>query len=304
MERAFLAPIDARRLAALRIGFGLLAFATFLWHFGDIAFHFSDEGWLTAAQVREIRPDSEWSILHFVTSAAGVRACFGVFLVAALFLTLGYRSRSMAFICFAGLMSIQGRNWMLAYGGDIALRLFLFFLIFSGSGRSWSIDAWLNKGVVDPSPGPARVPAWPLRMIQLQVATIYFMSGWAKLHGNDWLSGDAARLILLNPGFARWDWSSLMSYEFLVDYLRAITLMSLTWELLFPLLILFHPTRVIALVFGVFLHSGLLLTVDLHWFTAIMLTSYLAFAPQGWLTGPVPASVSRILARVPLPLPR
>jgi hypothetical protein len=42
---------------------------------------------------------------------------------------------------------------------------------------------------------------WPLRLIQIQIVLIYLCSGYAKIHGRDWVDGTAVARVLLqfNP---------------------------------------------------------------------------------------------------------
>jgi hypothetical protein len=284
--------VDPRRYAALRIAFGLLLTLTLLGHFGGIALNFSDEGWLSASTAVELRPFPAWSVLGLITSAWGARIVFGTLLVFAVAFTLGIRTRLSAWICFAGLLSIENRNPVLAYGGDMALRVFLFYLALSRCGDAWSIDAGRRKGQ-----RPKRVAAWPLRLLQFQVAMIYLSSGLAKLHGADWSQGEALHLALLNPAIARADWSGWLEQAWIQGFLRYATWMTVVWEVLFPLLILFRRSRPAALLVGVAVHGSLLLLARLHWLGPIMLASYLAFVPAESLAAWAKALSSRVCSR-------
>jgi len=271
--------IDPRRYAAMRILFGLLTLMTLIDYFGELSFYYSDEGWLPLKTAIGYTADREWTLLHTFTTPTAVRAFYALTVGASVSLTLGFRSRAAAWICFVGLASFHSRNWMNTYGGDVVLRLMLFLLAWSRCGAAWSLDRWLYA---DPSRAPAPAPVWPLRLMQFQVMAIYLSTGLAKLHGGDWVSGNAIGMMLLNPNFARWDWTTRLTWAPIRLTFKTTTLVTLAWELAFPALIVFRQSRLAALALGVLLHLGITLFVQVHWFGAIMISTYLAFVPESW----------------------
>ena len=70
----------------------------------------------------------------------------------------------------------------------------------SRSGDAWSVDAKLARRAGDArEPAPAWEYGWPLRLVQVFVAQIYFFAGYSKLFraGFDWISADNLRRWLL-----------------------------------------------------------------------------------------------------------
>jgi hypothetical protein len=271
-------PIDPRQYAALRIVFGLLALGTFVGMIGDSTFYYSEEGWFPISLALKITERREWTLLHSITSPLGVKAFFCFAIAASLGMALGWRSRLMTWLTFVCIVSIQSRNWLNTYGGDAALRLVIFYLGFAATGNAWSFDSLRRDragGRRATPPEPA--PIWPLRMIQVQICLLYFTTGLAKAHGIEWIRGTAMDLALMNPSFVRYDLSFLVNQPILHGMLRLCTWTVLYWEIAFPLLVCFRPTRWVALWIGLLTHGGIILFLQIHWFGYIMLASYLSF---------------------------
>jgi hypothetical protein len=266
---------DPRRYAALRIAFGLLAFLTLLGLWPECVFYYSDAGWFPLPTALAMTDAREWSLLHWISGPLGVRLFFLAAMAASLSMAAGYRTRAASIATFIAIVSIQSRNWLNTYGGDAVLRLMLPLIALSPAGAVWSLDAAKRRK-------KAEAPVWPLRLIQVQVCLVYFVAGWLKLHGRDWVNGSALSLVLMNPIFARADYGALTGSPGGAWLLKAATQATLAWELGFPLLMLNRWTRLAALAFGVAVHLGIVLLLQIHWFGWIMIASYLAFIPEEW----------------------
>lgn len=273
LERLLFQKTDSRQLAALRIALGMLTLLTLIGLVGEIDFYYTDEGWLPLKTALSYQSANEWSLLQLFTTVSAVRAFFALMILCSLALIVGFKTRIVAWACFIGIASIQSRNWMNTYGGDAVLRLLLFYLALSKSGLSWSFDRRR-------SPSEELAPVWPLRLMQIQIALIYGSSGLAKLHGADWVSGDAIAMMLLNPVFARWDWVELLNIGPINWGFRTVTWLTLFWEVSFPILVFWKRSRPFVLALGLLLHLGIIVFLQLHWFGHIMIASYLAYAPS------------------------
>ncbi|HUP56511.1 MAG TPA: DCC1-like thiol-disulfide oxidoreductase family protein [Bdellovibrionota bacterium] len=287
--------IDARQYAALRIAFGALALFTFLGVAPEAAFYYSDNGWFPLKLAIEITNRNEWTILHSITSPTGVGIFFAVAIAASLAMTFGFLSRLASWVTFLCIVSIHSRNWLNTYGGDAVLRLMVFYVALSPSGLAWSIDALVGRfregaAALDRGdrnlerfqrpPGLRMAPVWPLRLIQAQLCLIYFTTGMAKLHGVDWLNGNALGLVLLNPIFTRWDFSWIQGNHAFATAIMLMTWVTLAWEVGFPILILSRWGRWIAIAIGVGVHGGIITMLQIHWFGYIMIASYICLLPN------------------------
>jgi hypothetical protein len=155
------------------------------------------------------------------------------------------------------------RNTVLIYGADGVLRIFLFYLIFMPTGRK-----------------PGSAPAWPLRLMQIQIAFIYVLSGIAKADGSMWRDGTAVAVSLLSPNAALTDFSRLEALPGARAFLAGLTYLTWVWECAFPLLISWQPIRWATLAVGVAMHVGTLLTLNVPGFALVMIFSYVALLPN------------------------
>jgi hypothetical protein len=291
-SRFFFGPIDPRPLALLRIAAGILAALTIAGLMPQTTFYHSDAGWLP---VERIASKQWWTLLHAVTSPEGVRAFAVVSFFAALCMAAGWHARLASFATFVALTSFVHRDPLINYGGDSALRLLVFYVAIGPSGCVWSVDsllrrlragrALLDRGETDLrrarrlAPPARTIEAWPIRLIQIQVAIVYFMSGWAKLHGSTWHDGSALPLALLNPQLSRFDFSLVGGIPLVALLTRLLVQVTLWWEVLFAAMVWFRWGRLLALAMGVGVHIGIWVLMRVHWFGAVMIASYVAFIP-------------------------
>src|SRR5262249_41208174 len=150
--------------------------------------------------------------------------------IAAFALTIGVLARLNAAICWALSISFVGANWYLHNSGDNVRSIELFYLMFSPCAAVWSLGR-IPAAEKDKHPR-VYVPAWPVRLLFLQMATIYFFNGLYKLLGHDWRAGDVMHYVMGNLAWTR------MSYaQFPMPFLATQVLgwVVLTWELSFPI---------------------------------------------------------------------
>ena len=143
--------------------------------------------------------------------------------------------------------------------------------------RALSIDAWIRarRG----RPILPTVPATAHRVIQLQTIIIYGMSGLDKLEGSTWRSGTAVYYAMSNLNFNRFPGllDPLLAWRPMQFLMQIGTWVTLAWELLFPILVLFAPTRLIAILIGVGVHTGIGAFVMVGSFSLGIMWTYLAF---------------------------
>lgn len=262
--------IDARQYAALRILFGGLSLGYFLELLPYVDSQFSRLGWLGDIQQIASQNGGSWSIFFIPSDWDAITLAYSIIslgIVAAFFMMIGWQSRYTTFITWLVWVSLWNRNPLLMDGDDAILKMMCFYLMLSPCGNGWSVDMLSNKK-------PQQVTVWPLRLIQFQIALIYFVSGWVKFHSTEWEDGTIIQYILINPEYSRWDGWLLIDYPSIKPVLAGLAWFIRDWELLFPVLLLNQHTRRISILIGVIFHLGLLLTMHLRWFPVIMLSLY------------------------------
>jgi hypothetical protein len=211
--------------------------------------------------------------LHAIAAATGHADLIGDglfwFGVAAYALmTLGLRSRAATACAYAFALLLPQWNLLPLSSAFQVHRAGLFCLLFPDSGAVWSVDA-IRRGR-----DGGDQPRWPLGLLQLQIALVYFWSGAAKSVNASWQDGTALHYVLANDQFRRADWLGNGQWEAALSLLTYVTLF---WELLFPLLVLERHTRRASLAFGIALHTGMAALLELGTFSAVMIGSYAAF---------------------------
>jgi hypothetical protein len=186
----------------------------------------------------------------------------------------------VAFILF---LSFLARNAAMSYGGTDVLQLLLLAVIL------------LHL------PGKRPPERWPVFLMQFQFALIYFVAGASKLQTPAWVQGTKMFSTLSDPTFSYINPDLLLSVP--------IVLVAFTWfgfmsELAFSFLIWSSATRRLALLLVVMLHIGVILTMNVHLFSEIMLlglTVCLTNAEAGWILERLHAAKSRVVTAVRRP---
>src|SRR5262249_54958604 len=131
-----------------------------------------------------------------------------------------------AFVCFVIQVTLVERMSIWAFGGDIIFSVFLYLMVLTPSGATWSLDArWRGKGAVT-------LPCWPRRLFIFQLTVVYVVTGIMKI-GSTWSFLDrwgALYLALNLPGIARWrgDWAA-----WVFPLTQVGTFVSKWWEITF-----------------------------------------------------------------------
>jgi hypothetical protein len=290
--------IDVRSLAAFRIGLGLLLLADLAIRATDLQAHYSDSGVLP----RELLASRYagrcvWS-LHMLSGSVLVQALlFVAAALAAMALTLGIRSRLAAFASWVLLVSLHVRNPLVNNGGDVLLRSLLFWGMFLPLDARWALR-WRGSRL-----DQQRYLSVASAAILVQVAIVYGMAGYYKLHGA-WNSPDALAQILRADCYAKPLAYVLVGYPGLLAWMGRATLWS---ELVMPWLVFSPigtgPLRIAAIVWFAGFHLAIELTLTVGLFSYVCWLAWILFVPSNiWDrfvgTARVPESQTGVAERV------
>nr|MBP9821355.1 hypothetical protein [Candidatus Paceibacterota bacterium] len=138
--------LDYRSLAVLRISVGITILVDLLQRTVDFRAFYSDSGVLPRSELLRIG-NHTWDIsLHTASGLASFEAI--LFILASLFaimLIAGYRTRLAIIASWFLLISLHFRNPMILQGGDIVLRVVVFWMMFLPLNKIWSLDRLLNR---------------------------------------------------------------------------------------------------------------------------------------------------------------
>lgn len=196
--------------------------------------------------------------------------------ISGLCLALGVFSRLSAFICFLLILSLDSRNHFVLHTGDKIMCESLLYLVFSRCGETLSFKRlWQVWRLRNPDFGPVKNGSlFGQRLIQVQLAIVYWGAFTSKLHGKTWMDGTAVYFAAHLIQFQRFQ------VPYLLDQLWASKL--LTWgtlvlEFSLCFLIWIKEFRYPLLLAGVIFHLGLDWVMVIPLFQPIMLSCYLCF---------------------------
>lgn len=269
--------VDLRALASLRIFLGAIS-AIFV--FGQIPYSdllYNEDGILTQALNRQLLGSGFWSILWIDGVVDRARLLLIVTGIVSIVFALGYLTRFANFVLLILLWSIQVRNPLILTGGDVLLRMLLFWTLFLPTNVVWSIDAWQSESKKNDSWKYASIATMG---IMLQVVFMYFFTGVAKLNAF-WLSGDAVEYALnlemsVRP-LGRW----LAGFPIV---LKLATYATVFAEIMILFLVFVpkinHLNRGMMLGFFLSLHIGIWMTMSIGLFSLTAIVAWIVFFPS------------------------
>jgi hypothetical protein len=197
------------------------------------------------------------------------------YFISSLMVLVGFKSRIATIISFITLVTLQNRNYAILNSGDTLMRCMLFVMMFAPSGNSFSIDRWLkikNGETVNET-----MSAWPLRLLQIQFAIVYWATTLFKMKGFDWVDGTATYYTARLENFQRLPLPFLFDSPFMVKFT--------TWGALFiefalGILIWVKELKYWVLLSGILLHLGIEITMSIGFFEWIMMGTYVLFLEE------------------------
>ncbi len=274
-------PTPTSTLALVRIAYGLVLLAWCALISFDVLAFFSGSGVMPEPLNRPFA----WSLLEVFPSETALIVLFGVLVVAAGCLLVGFHTRLAAVVAFVVLVSFERRNVLALNAADILLRLFGLYLALAPAGVALSVDRW-RRARDRFWEFPSRAP-WALRLIQIQISVLYLFTVWLKLRGESWNNGTAVSYSLRITEIARFEVPAWIAQSALVSNLA--TYGTLAIETALALLIWNRRARPWVIAAGVALHLSVLSAIMVGLFSATVFVGYLAFTPADsasrWLEG-------------------
>jgi hypothetical protein len=255
-------PVDTAPMAALRVAVGLLTIGWALSLLPDAQAFLGDDG------VQRSLPHVDSGA--WVVPLGPPYAVLAVLLVAAVALTLGWRTRVMSVVVAVLLLAIQRRDPWVLNSGDLLLRELAFFVMLMPAGETWSLDARRRGSSRDRAP-------WALRLVQLQISGLYLFSVWAKVRGDAWNNGTAVGIALQLEDLQRFALPSSVSTALAVS--AVLTYSALAVEASLAVGLWLPRLRYWVMAAGVGLHLGIEATLLIGWFSLAVIASYVAFVP-------------------------
>jgi predicted DCC family thiol-disulfide oxidoreductase YuxK len=249
-----------------------------------------DAGWMLRDLALENADDIWTQSVFFYFSAPWQWTAFhALFLLCCAAFMLGWRTSWVKWIVLVGQISYDHRDPMLIYGVDKILASLLFILCLAPVGRALSLDRVravraAKRVSLDAMPPPYS-SAWAgacTRLMQIQMAVLFFCSGTEKVRGDDWWNGDAIWMVFTtNEFYNRLVLDVLASQYWLVNVATYSTVLI---ELAYPFLIWQRRTRPYLLAAAIFLHLQFATFMGMPYFSFVMIMGHMSFVRPEWLT--------------------
>jgi hypothetical protein len=264
--------VDPRPLAWFRAWFGFLCLLNLALLWPDMPMWFGNEGVLPPEVHSTLIYGTRLNVYMLTGySDQAIPLIRGIGVVGGLSLLFGYFPRIGAMLSWLALSSFSWRNMNILHSGDALLRIGCFFLIFADSSAAFSVNSFIRKSARHTT---RLIPAWPQRILQLQLCVTYLVAGIWKLTGQPWQDGTAVGTVLQLGEFQRFPIPDILMTPLISELM---TYHALIVELGFPFLIWIPKLRLPTLIVGLLLHMGLEWTLNIQMFQWTITAYYLLF---------------------------
>jgi hypothetical protein len=285
---------DLRSLATLRIVLALLALTDLLNRATDLTAHYTDAGVMPRADLLQQVLGPYAFSLDLLNGGYTFQALlFGVAMLAALGMLVGYRTRLMTFVVWVVLLSLQLRNPLVNGSESPFLRMLLFWGMLLPLGAYWSVDR-LRSALPRPSPRFLSLATFGLF---LQIAFVYWFTAALK-SGPEWRVDYSALYYALSL-----DQIATPTGHFLLGFptlLQVLTFGTLLLEAVGPILLFCPfftgPVRTGTALAFMSLHFGIWMTMDIGIFPWVSAFCMVCFFPT-WFWDRVTTLRSWLLGR-------
>ncbi len=214
------------------------------------------------------------NLLEHVTDPK-VTLLFYIALVVVTIMTLvGYKTRFSSIAMAVGVVTLQHRNILILHGGDSVQRITALYIALAPSGAACSLDRILDLWKGKQKGPPRRVSLWPQRIIQFNLALIYFTTWWYKMDGNNWRNGTAIWYTSRLKEFYRFPYPDFIRS---LAVSRVLSYTTLAIELSLGTLVFYKPARKYVLLGGLLLHATIEYTMNIPLFSVSICSMYICF---------------------------
>lgn len=203
-------------------------------------------------------------------------AGFYLLVTIAAFLTMiGLWTKLSSTFLAIGIVTLHHRNGLILHGGDTVLRIGVLYLALSPCGLACSVDRLraLAKGKVGPE--APQVSMWTQRLVQYNLALIYFTTFWGKLgYGSHWRDLTATYYSAHLNEFHKFWVPEFVNQPPMIYVTTAVTLVV---ELSLGTLVFYKPARKAVLISGLILHASIEYSMNIPLFAFLICSLYISF---------------------------
>ncbi|HZO47056.1 MAG TPA: DCC1-like thiol-disulfide oxidoreductase family protein [Xanthobacteraceae bacterium] len=275
-------------LEITRIGVGLALLINYALATPYLLTFWGVGGWVPLAQIFDNTNDWTHSLHFHLTQHWELFLFHGLFLFCCASLMLGWRTSWVKWVVLIGQVSYAQRNPVLVYGIDKILCSLLVILCVAPIGRAISLDRLrlvrAAKRVSLAATVPPFASPWAnacTRLMQIQMAVLFFYSALEKIRGNEWWDGDAIWIVFSNNDIYNGLLLSLFAHQYWL--VNVATYTTLLIEIAYPFLIWQRATRPYFLAAAIFLHLNFGTFMGMPYFSFVMIMGHMSFVRPEWL---------------------
>lgn len=276
-------PLEITRIgvgAALLINYGLAS--------PHLLEFWGGQGWVPLTHIFDDVDTWSHSVFFHLTQHWELVAFHAVYLFCCAALMLGWRTTWVKWVVLIGQISYAYRNPVLVYGVDKILSSLLLILCVAPIGRAISMDRLRAVRAAKRSNLAAVVPQYAspwanacTRLMQIQMAVLFFYSGIEKIRGNVWWDGDAIWMVFSTNEMYNRLLLDLFAHQYWL--VNVATYLTILIEIAFPFLIWQRLTRPYLLAAAIFLHSQFGTFMGMPYFSFVMVMGHMSFVRPEWL---------------------
>jgi predicted DCC family thiol-disulfide oxidoreductase YuxK len=275
-------------LELTRIGIGVAMFTNYSLAMPYLLDFWGDDGWMLPRAALDLSDPWQQSIFFYFSEPWQWIVFHVLFLLSCLAFTLGWHTALVKWIVLVGQISYAHRNPILTYGVDKILASLLIILCLAPIGRALSLDRLRTVRAAKCADLRAAAPPfrsrWAgacTRLMQIQMAVLFFYSGLEKIRGDEWWNGDAVWFVFVAEDmYNNFLLNLFASHYWLVN---AATYGTLLIELSYPFLIWQRRTRPYLLAAAIFLHVQFGTWMGMPYFSLVMIMGHMSFVRPEWL---------------------
>jgi predicted DCC family thiol-disulfide oxidoreductase YuxK len=271
-----------------RIGIGAAMLIHYTLAIPFLLLFWGDDGLISRTQSLEDGGPWAYSVHFYFTAPWQWMAFHAVFLLGCAAFMAGWRTSWAKWIVLIGQISYAYRNPVLAYGVDKMLASLLLIQCVAPIGRALSLDRVRAVRAAKRGNLQASLPRYSssragacTRLMQIQMAVLFFYSGVGKIRGDDWWDGDAMWQLFVTHEYYHGLMLQVLARQYWLGSIA--TYGTILIEIAFPFLIWQNRTRPYALAAAIFLHLQFAFLMGLFYFSFVMIMGHMSFLRPIWL---------------------
>lgn len=269
-------PFSIKALSIFRLILGSTLFSMYWDRHKDVELYFTNQGLVTNEMALNILPEYMrplWLWSFWPDSWAST--VHGFLLVGLLLVTFGVGGRLVTLLTWILNVAFIQRNYAVNFGADIIGNIWLFYLIFAGSGSWFTLKHFMRGWAYRPEDeASSLVSRVGVGLIKIHLCIIYFYTGVEKLKGSSWWEGTALWTVLNNSQMvvANFEWVKHMALPLVL-----LTWVTVLFEIFFWPMVFSKKYQTGVLLFGIAFHFTIGISMALMPFALIMIAPYALF---------------------------